>query len=352
MIAGHSYRTWMFGLALAALDRAEIDRELFYCAALLHDYGIAEPTPGRDFTLGGADRLLACADRPGPPPAGARRWRTRSVCTRRPGSAPTATARSAVTCSGGRWSTSPACASGTSRPPTPRRSSAAIRAKPPSSGGSPRRSAPRRGPCRAAASTSSPAAAFRSRPPGTLRAVSSPPVVSLRRFEPGDAAAVHRWFNNPQATEDPGRAAPELLARGGGGLGRAGDGRLRRGPQVRDRRRGPRRAGRLHRPLRALARGGPGAGRADRRRTAAQRSRQAGRGADDRQGLRRVRRPPRLRRDPGLQRSREADGRRPRLALRGNPARATASATASPSTSRSGPSSPTTSAAAAADLLA
>jgi len=26
------------------------------------------------------------------------------------------------------------------------------------------------------------------------------PAVSLRRFEPGDAAAVHRWFNNPEAT--------------------------------------------------------------------------------------------------------------------------------------------------------
>jgi RimJ/RimL family protein N-acetyltransferase len=26
------------------------------------------------------------------------------------------------------------------------------------------------------------------------------PEVSLRRFEPGDAAAVHRWFNNPEAT--------------------------------------------------------------------------------------------------------------------------------------------------------
>ncbi len=27
------------------------------------------------------------------------------------------------------------------------------------------------------------------------------PAVSLRRFEPGDAAAVHRWFNNPEATK-------------------------------------------------------------------------------------------------------------------------------------------------------
>lgn len=26
------------------------------------------------------------------------------------------------------------------------------------------------------------------------------PEVSLRRFEPGDAEAVHRWFNNPEAT--------------------------------------------------------------------------------------------------------------------------------------------------------
>jgi RimJ/RimL family protein N-acetyltransferase len=30
--------------------------------------------------------------------------------------------------------------------------------------------------------------------------MSEPPEVSLRRFEPGDAAAVHRWFNNPEAT--------------------------------------------------------------------------------------------------------------------------------------------------------
>jgi RimJ/RimL family protein N-acetyltransferase len=27
------------------------------------------------------------------------------------------------------------------------------------------------------------------------------PEVTLRRFEPGDAAAVHRWFNNPEATK-------------------------------------------------------------------------------------------------------------------------------------------------------
>jgi hypothetical protein len=42
-----------------------MDRELFYCAALVHDYGIAAPTAGRDFTLGSADRLLACASAAG-----------------------------------------------------------------------------------------------------------------------------------------------------------------------------------------------------------------------------------------------------------------------------------------------
>jgi len=31
--------------------------------------------------------------------------------------------------------------------------------------------------------------------------VSDQPHVSLRAFEPGDAAAVERWFNNPRATE-------------------------------------------------------------------------------------------------------------------------------------------------------
>jgi hypothetical protein len=60
-IADHSYRTWMFGLALAALDGGDPDPELFYCAALLHDFGMVEPTPGRDFTLTAADRALACA---------------------------------------------------------------------------------------------------------------------------------------------------------------------------------------------------------------------------------------------------------------------------------------------------
>ena len=66
-IVGHSYRTWLFGNALAALDRTELDPELFYCGALLHDFGIAQPTPGRDFTLASADRVLECAQATGVP---------------------------------------------------------------------------------------------------------------------------------------------------------------------------------------------------------------------------------------------------------------------------------------------
>ncbi len=60
-LVGHSYRTWLFGQALAAVDDVELDDELFYCGSLLHDHGIAQPAPGRDFTLASAERTLACA---------------------------------------------------------------------------------------------------------------------------------------------------------------------------------------------------------------------------------------------------------------------------------------------------
>lgn len=68
-ILEHSYRTWMLGLALATLDRCDLDRELFYCAALLHDFGLAKPTSGRDFTLAGATRAAGLSERAGLAPA-------------------------------------------------------------------------------------------------------------------------------------------------------------------------------------------------------------------------------------------------------------------------------------------
>lgn len=58
---GHSYRTWAFGRALAALDGADVDVELLYTAALVHDFGLEHPVPGEDFTIRSADRVVACA---------------------------------------------------------------------------------------------------------------------------------------------------------------------------------------------------------------------------------------------------------------------------------------------------
>ena len=60
-LQGHSYRTWLFGRALATVDGHTMDDELFYCEALLHDYGIVSPTANRDFTLGSVERMLSCA---------------------------------------------------------------------------------------------------------------------------------------------------------------------------------------------------------------------------------------------------------------------------------------------------
>lgn len=59
-LIGHGYRTWMFGSGLGALDRVELDPELFYAASLLHDYGIAAAVAGEDFTLRSAARLESC----------------------------------------------------------------------------------------------------------------------------------------------------------------------------------------------------------------------------------------------------------------------------------------------------
>jgi len=60
-VAGHGHRTYVYGAALAALDKEPLDRELFYVAALLHDLGIEQPVAGEDFTLRSAARAIECA---------------------------------------------------------------------------------------------------------------------------------------------------------------------------------------------------------------------------------------------------------------------------------------------------
>jgi hypothetical protein len=54
-LLNHSRRAYAFGAALGAIDRIDVDRELLYTAALLHD--VALPTgagAGVDFTIGSA----------------------------------------------------------------------------------------------------------------------------------------------------------------------------------------------------------------------------------------------------------------------------------------------------------
>lgn len=60
-VLAHSYRTYLFGLALAGIDGKAVDTELVYVASLLHDLNLEHPTPGRCFAVVGAERAEAFA---------------------------------------------------------------------------------------------------------------------------------------------------------------------------------------------------------------------------------------------------------------------------------------------------
>ena len=53
-LLGHSYRCYLFGVALGSLEQIDVDRELLFAAAMLHDVGLATPTAGVDFTVASA----------------------------------------------------------------------------------------------------------------------------------------------------------------------------------------------------------------------------------------------------------------------------------------------------------
>ncbi len=53
-LVNHSYRTYTFGRALAVLGGIEVDDELLFAAAMLHDTGLVNPTGDADFTLASA----------------------------------------------------------------------------------------------------------------------------------------------------------------------------------------------------------------------------------------------------------------------------------------------------------
>ena len=58
----HSYRTYLFGVAVGYLERVDVDRELLFASALLHDTGLRPPVPGMDFTFASAKVALSVAE--------------------------------------------------------------------------------------------------------------------------------------------------------------------------------------------------------------------------------------------------------------------------------------------------
>lgn len=54
VLLNHSYRTYTFGAALGVLEDVDVDRELLFTAAMLHDIGLAHSPQAVDFTLTGA----------------------------------------------------------------------------------------------------------------------------------------------------------------------------------------------------------------------------------------------------------------------------------------------------------
>jgi hypothetical protein len=53
-LLNHSYRTYAFGAALGELENLDVDLELLFAAALLHDVGLPTPVPQVDFTRASA----------------------------------------------------------------------------------------------------------------------------------------------------------------------------------------------------------------------------------------------------------------------------------------------------------
>jgi hypothetical protein len=64
-LVNHSHRAYTFRRALGELEGIEVDDELLFAAAMLHDTGLANPTGGADFTLASARVARDVAERVG-----------------------------------------------------------------------------------------------------------------------------------------------------------------------------------------------------------------------------------------------------------------------------------------------
>jgi HD domain len=62
VLLNHSYRTFAFGAALGELENVDVDREVLFAAALLHDVGLPTPVPQVDFTRASARVAREVAD--------------------------------------------------------------------------------------------------------------------------------------------------------------------------------------------------------------------------------------------------------------------------------------------------
>jgi len=61
----HSHRAYRFGRALGELEGVDVDTELLFAAALLHDTGLVDPPTDADFTLSSARHARGVAEQVG-----------------------------------------------------------------------------------------------------------------------------------------------------------------------------------------------------------------------------------------------------------------------------------------------
>jgi hypothetical protein len=64
-LVNHSHRAYLFGRALGALHGLDVDDELLFAAAMLHDTGLVDPVGSADFTLASARLAREVANRVG-----------------------------------------------------------------------------------------------------------------------------------------------------------------------------------------------------------------------------------------------------------------------------------------------
>ena len=64
-LLNHSYRTYVFGRALGELEGTDVDTELLFAGAMLHDTGLVNPAGDADFTLASSRLARDVAERAG-----------------------------------------------------------------------------------------------------------------------------------------------------------------------------------------------------------------------------------------------------------------------------------------------